>query len=121
MLDVVASPGGKSIRFSPNLKAILLIYSDPLFMHHTNLDRLWWNWQVMDLPARLENICRRNKPNKEYVSTFGIREITADWVGYNGDNGGNVTTLNHVLSVLELVPNATVAGDMDLRGGSLLS
>lgn len=74
----------------------------------------------MDLPARLEDIGGQNIPTEEYRTTFGIRETDAGWVDYFGDSGGNVTTLNHVLSVLELVPNAAVADVMDIRGGSLL-
>jgi hypothetical protein len=30
---------------------------DPLFyLHHANLDRFWWSWQVIDLPRRLHDI-----------------------------------------------------------------
>lgn len=31
--------------------------ADPLFhLHHANLDRLWWSWQSLNLPARLSDI-----------------------------------------------------------------
>lgn len=31
--------------------------ADPLFyLHHANLDRLWWSWQKLNLSARLTDI-----------------------------------------------------------------
>ncbi|KAK4683049.1 hypothetical protein QC764_121700 [Podospora pseudoanserina] len=31
--------------------------ADPIFhLHHANLDRLWWSWQSLNLPARLSDI-----------------------------------------------------------------
>lgn len=30
---------------------------DPLFfLHHANMDRLWWSWQTRDLSKRLKDI-----------------------------------------------------------------
>lgn len=36
MLDPIASPG-----------------DSPFYLHHTWLDKGWWDWQALDLPARL--------------------------------------------------------------------
>jgi len=38
---------------------------------------------------------------------------------YDSENGGNMTTLNRTLSVLELVPNRAVADMMTIQGGFL--
>lgn len=32
-------------------------FADPLFfLHHANLDRIWWNWQAKSLSTRLTEI-----------------------------------------------------------------
>jgi tyrosinase len=72
----------------------------------------------MNLTARLTDIDGQNVPTAEYISSMEIYNVTDSWLDYDGDNGGNVTTLNHTLSVLGLVPNATVADVMDIRGGN---
>lgn len=119
MLDVTCSPGGKSLCKSI-IKSILINIDPIFFLHHTNLDRLWWNWQAMDLESRLTDISGQNVPDADYISQMGIYNVTDSWLNYDGDNGGNVTTLNHTLSVVGLIPNATIADVMDIRGGSLL-
>lgn len=56
--------------------------SDPIFwMHHTNLDRVWWSWQKKDLENRL-------------------RDVTGPVVILDWDNkqGGNIT-LDYPLSL----------------------
>lgn len=102
MLDIAASPG------------------DPLFyLHHTNLDRLWWNWQSVDLDSRLFDMAGRNVPTYDYLYDADLYFVTDSWLNYDGDNGGNVTTLNHTLSVLGLLPNVTVGDVMNIQGGLL--
>lgn len=98
MLDMVASPG------------------DPLFyLHHTNLDRLWWLWQEANLTSRLTDMSGRNIPDVAWLEKNGIEYPGNDLVDYFGD-GGNVTTLNHNLWMVDIVPNATIAEVMDIRG-----
>ncbi|KAK7718911.1 hypothetical protein SLS57_006021 [Botryosphaeria dothidea] len=101
MLDVVASPG------------------DPLFMlHHTNLDRLWWLWQSVNLPSRLTDMTGRNIPLLTYLEQNDFTYPGADILDYDGDPG-NVTTLNHNLWMVGLIPNATIADVMDLGGETI--
>ncbi|KAH8670203.1 hypothetical protein BGZ60DRAFT_527687 [Tricladium varicosporioides] len=101
MLDITCSPG------------------DPIFyLHHTNLDRLWWEWQSQN-SSRLTDMTGQNVPTAEYIAQQGLYNVTDAWLDYDGDNGGNMTTLNHTLSVLGLLPNATVADVMDIQGGLL--
>lgn len=91
---------------------------DPIFfLHHTNLDRLWWEWQKLDLPARLTDMGGRNTPDPEWLSRppHNWTAPSTALTDYSGDPG-NVTTLNHVLWGLELIPNATVSNVMDIRG-----
>ncbi|KAI4598679.1 hypothetical protein KJ359_002570 [Pestalotiopsis sp. 9143b] len=65
---------------------------DPVFfLHHHFIDLQWWKWQVQDLDARLTEIG-----------------------GTNGDNG-NTTTLNHVLWMMDLYENVTVADVMSIN------
>ncbi|KAL1620945.1 hypothetical protein SLS54_005877 [Diplodia seriata] len=101
MLDVVSSPG------------------DPLFfLHHTNLDRLWWLWQSANLTARLTDMTGRNVPQTSYLEQNGFDYPGPDILNYDGDPA-NVTTLNHNLWMVGIIPNATVGEVMDL-GGELI-
>lgn len=89
---------------------------DPLFfLHHTNLDRLWWDWQRADPDARTYAIGPlRNSPTETFRATFGpLPAPGPEFLDYSGDNG-NVTTLNHVLWLAGLAPNITIADVMDL-------
>jgi tyrosinase len=98
MLDVVASPG------------------DPLFfMHHTYLDRVWWQWQQKNLTARLTDMSGRNIPTTSYLDQNSFDYPSASVTDYFND-GGNMTTLNHTLWMVGLIPNATVGDVMDLGG-----
>ena len=134
MLDVSLSPG------------------DPIFwLHHTYLDKLWWEWQSMNLSSRLTDI---SGPNTDSLMSFGLPSfgpnltslldvscfgagfpfgqnftlnatalpslqmpmtVNSAFVDYFND-GGNVTTLNHVLNSAAIAKNATVGDVMDIRG-----
>lgn len=126
MNDPVASPG------------------DPIFyLHHTWLDKVFWDWQALDLPARLEDMGISNAynvfdPTKLPVppeipgnpppifvrpEAFPAPEDLVPAPGSppqvpSGDPG-NVTTLNHVLDMMGIVPNATIGEVMDISGGLL--
>lgn len=98
---------------------VALSPADPLFyLHHAYLDKLWWEWQELDLEARLVDMGGRNQPGSGGGpggggpgGPGGLPTVLAD----NGDPG-NVTTLNHVLGMVEIVPDAIIAEVMDLRG-----
>lgn len=56
---------------------VLLSPGDPIFyLHHTYLDKLWWDWQAKDLPKRLTEIAGNNTPNRRtgLLSTDGEEE-----------------------------------------------
>ncbi|KAK8058862.1 amino acid transporter [Apiospora phragmitis] len=99
MLDVALSP------------------ADPLFfMHHTNLDRLWWVWQSRDLGARLTDMGGINVGVASILTEAQPKSLTADaFVPYFGDDVDNVTTLKHNLWVGDILPNVTIAEVMDLH------
>ncbi|KAA8903648.1 hypothetical protein FN846DRAFT_953684 [Sphaerosporella brunnea] len=79
---------------------------DPLFyLHHTWLDKLWWNWQALDLPARLEDIAG-------HTSSVKNPALPADYSFVNA-------TLDDVLDMYGVVANATVRDVMDIRGERL--
>lgn len=89
---------------------------DPLFyLHHAYLDRVWWQWQEANLTARLTDISAQNIPDQSILDIAGLSAPVNELTDYNGDNG-NVTTLNHVLFIQNLVPNVTIADIMDIRG-----
>ena len=74
---------------------------DPLFyLHHTFLDRVWWQWQKRSLPARLRDIAGYTTQNKPPTG----------WVD---------ATLDDELNMFGIIPNATVRDVMDIRGGRL--
>ncbi|KAJ7322965.1 tyrosinase, partial [Mycena albidolilacea] len=42
---------------------------DPLFyLHHANLDRIWWTWQQLDLPHRLFDVSGRSSVDPPFVN-----------------------------------------------------
>lgn len=91
---------------------------DPIFfLHHTNLDRLWWEWQKVNLTARLTDMGGRNIMDNATLSSETNKWLypSAALLDYDGDPA-NVTTLNHVLWMVDIMPNVTVADVMDLRG-----
>lgn len=68
MSNVFSSPGGKSSNETRQISdSFFLVYLDPLFyMHHTNLDRLWWLWQVK-FPDHLYQIAGPTTQNPPYI------------------------------------------------------
>lgn len=94
---------------------------DPtFFLHHANLDRLWWKWQTMDLPARLLDMGGRNTPSVEFLSSpaRGWAPPSPSLTKYSGDSG-DTTTLSHVLWMGGVIANATVDDVMDIQGKRL--
>lgn len=94
---------------------------DPVFFfHHANLDRLWWEWQKMDMPGRLQDMGGRNTPTAEFLAS-PVREWESpgpSLTAYSGDPG-DTTTLAHTLWMGGVVPNATVDDVMDIQGNFL--
>ncbi|KAI0477569.1 hypothetical protein GGR56DRAFT_673936 [Xylariaceae sp. FL0804] len=89
---------------------------DPVFfLHHTNLDRLWWQWQSANLTARLTDMGGNNVPSDEFNAANNWDAPGANWTDYSGDPG-NVTTLDHVLTMFGMLPNVTVGDVMDIGG-----
>ncbi|RPA77868.1 Di-copper centre-containing protein [Ascobolus immersus RN42] len=79
---------------------------DPLFyLHHTYLDRIWWQWQKKDLKKRLVDIAG-------YTSNFPPKpeEPGQGWVN---------ATLDDTLDMFGIIPNATVREVMDIRAWPL--
>ncbi|KAH6695254.1 hypothetical protein F5X68DRAFT_186745 [Plectosphaerella plurivora] len=69
--------------------------NDPVFyLHHSQLDRVWWLWQMRDKKNRVHDY------------------------GGEGDNGQNVT-LSDVLPLAGLDADLTVADIMDTEGGEM--
>ncbi|KAF6825134.1 amino acid transporter [Colletotrichum musicola] len=94
--------------------------ADPIFwLHHANLDRLWWEWQVANLSTRLYATGGPNVANGQIFidAQPSILPIEA-FVPYFGD-GGNVTTLDHVMWMPGLAENITVRDAMDIRGETM--
>lgn len=73
----------------------------------------------MNLTSRLTDMTGNNQPRSYWIDEYDLGYPTTSWYDYDGDNGGNVTTFNHTLTVLGLVPNATVADVMDIGAGLL--
>ncbi|KAL2265967.1 hypothetical protein VTJ83DRAFT_5319 [Remersonia thermophila] len=128
MNDPIASPG------------------DPIFyLHHSFLDKVWWDWQELNQSARLMDIGGRNKFSGGFSGGFPWGNGTLP--GFPGGNGslpgapqdpwrsvplqdmipppgspepegdpGNTTTLSHILRMYGVVPDVTIADVMDTRG-----
>ncbi|PGH16269.1 hypothetical protein AJ79_01808 [Helicocarpus griseus UAMH5409] len=94
MSDGVASPG------------------DPLFyLHHAWIDKLWWDWQAKNLPARLTEMGGSNLPPSAPPEDVQNKKIPGD--------PGRTTTLNHVLDMHGTMDNKIIADVMNIKGDFL--
>ncbi|PYH96444.1 Di-copper centre-containing protein, partial [Aspergillus ellipticus CBS 707.79] len=87
---------------------------DPIFfLHHTNLDRLWTQWQSMNTTR----LTAMGGPLVAPAAPFGTAQpsfLGVDaFVPYFGDNG-NITILNHTLWMAGIVDSITVADAMSV-------
>ncbi|KAK4177133.1 hypothetical protein QBC36DRAFT_372443 [Triangularia setosa] len=107
---------------------------DPLFfLHHGFVDKMWWDWQSKDLAARVKDISGLNAQDpdvgfSEFPGSMDVEsamwgkptpEILAATPDPTSGDGGKTITLGHVMSSLGIIPNATVADVMDIKGGYL--
>jgi tyrosinase len=102
---------------------VALSPGDPIFfLHHAYIDKIWWEWQELDLEARLVDMSGTNQPRSGGGPGGGgpggggspglkLRAETFDY----GDPG-NETTLSHILGMVDIFPDAIIAEVMDLRG-----
>lgn len=96
MSNFYSSPAGQRFFFCLPLQETNIPKLDPLFyLHHANLDRIWWNWQQM-LPSRLYEISGRSTPNPPYQNV----------------------TLDSDLEMGNLAPTVTIRNVMDIHGES---
>lgn len=98
------------------MDSVSLSPADPLFfLHHTNLDRLWWEWQSQN-SSRLTDMGGKNVATATSLVDLQPSDIynVDSFLPYFGDNG-NVTTLNHVLWMTGLADNVTIAEVMDIN------
>ncbi|KAL1855304.1 hypothetical protein Daus18300_011121 [Diaporthe australafricana] len=107
--------GTRLMNMSLKMQNAVLSPGDPVFfLHHNNLDRLWWEWQSANLTARLTDMGGNNTPSDEFNAANNWDAPGANFTDYSGDPA-NVTSLTHVLSLLEILPNVTIADIMDIR------
>jgi tyrosinase len=101
MLNGVSSPG------------------DPLFyLHHTWLDKVFWDWQALDRPTRTTTISGTNI-GPDFIPGFPARPSHIPLpTGADGDPD-TTTTLGHVLNMYGNSPNKTVGDVLDIQGDYL--
>ncbi|OHE94369.1 hypothetical protein CORC01_10297 [Colletotrichum orchidophilum] len=93
--------------------------ADPLFfLHHTNLDRIWWQWQAQN-ESRLTDMGGNNVAEGSFWTGYQPSSLGVDaFLPYFNDNG-NVTTLDHVLWMAGMVENITIAEVMDVKSDAI--
>ncbi|UQC81999.1 uncharacterized protein CLUP02_07485 [Colletotrichum lupini] len=94
--------------------------ADPIFyLHHTNFDRLWWEWQTSS-PGRLYAMGGPNVAANQIFLDAQPKILPEDmFLPYFGDGGSNVTTLDHILWMPGLAENITIRDTMDVRGDKM--
>ncbi|PGH13112.1 hypothetical protein AJ79_03819 [Helicocarpus griseus UAMH5409] len=91
---------------------------DPLFyLHHTWLDKVWWDWQKLDKEVRTTTISGPNVMPDD-APFPPLPDSIPKPTGADGDPGTE-TTMTHVLNMYGVIPNQTIADVMDIQGGYL--
>ncbi|KAH6696678.1 hypothetical protein DL95DRAFT_478368 [Leptodontidium sp. 2 PMI_412] len=92
---------------------------DPMFfLHHTNLDRLWWEWQAAN-SSRVTDMGGQNVATSFTLKSAQPLSLPeAAFAPYFGDNG-NVTTLDHVLWMAGIAENVTIAEVVDINSDAI--
>lgn len=114
----------------------LISPGDPtFFLHHTYLDKVFWEWQSLDLENRLTEIGGANtrgsggnppgftsaESDEDLLTARAdgddgeLITIQDEFTDYFGD-GGSITTLQHTLWAANIVENVTIADVMDIGG-----
>ncbi|KAK2001440.1 Di-copper centre-containing protein [Colletotrichum falcatum] len=93
--------------------------ADPLFfMHHTNLDRLWWEWQSKNT-SRLTDMGGPNVASGSFLASVQPNILPKEaFAPYFGDDG-NTTTLNHIMWMAGTAENITIAEVMDIKSDAI--
>ncbi|KAF2634875.1 Di-copper centre-containing protein [Massarina eburnea CBS 473.64] len=108
---------------------------DPLFyLHHTYMDKVWWQWQSAAPSSRLFDISGQNAlytlpPSFSETDICGVPPSPDDMPPLVSAEVGRImaegdaaleTTLGHILHLPGLWDNQTTVGDvMDIQGGFL--
>ncbi|POS74667.1 hypothetical protein DHEL01_v206935 [Diaporthe helianthi] len=92
---------------------------DPLFfLHHTNLDRIWWEWQALD-KARLTDIGGQNVAQSSSLKKAQPPALPESaFAPYFGDDGTE-TTLDHIMWMAGLAENITIRDVMDIKSDTI--
>ena len=81
---------------------MILLACDPIFyLHHANMDRVWWSWQARDRTARTKDV---SGPL-----------IAMD---YTNKRGGNAT-LDTIMKYESIAASVPVSAVMDIQDGEL--
>ncbi|KAI5804833.1 hypothetical protein DFH27DRAFT_645138 [Peziza echinospora] len=81
---------------------------DPLFyLHHTWLDKVWWDWQMLDVPARRLDIAGNTSI------------LPVELADGSGAMGYELANLGNVLTMGGLVQEITLGHAVDLEEGLL--
>jgi tyrosinase len=99
MGNAAESPGGESLLLQFCELALTETQKDPVFyLHHGNIDRIFWEWQQKDLKTRLNQVGGPIEP-----------------FDYSGKN----VTLDFKINIGALAGDATLKELLDTRGGRL--
>jgi len=92
ILALVASPNS-IISVSLSIADLIRISLDPLFyLHHANLDRIWWNWEQNDLQTRLTDISGRSTVDPPFTNVTLAFQLKMS-------NLANLVTIGDVMDI----------------------
>lgn len=93
--------------------------ADPLFfMHHTNLDRIWWEWQSLN-ESRLTDMGGENVATSTILIQSQPKSLPESAFAPYFEDNGNVTTLDHVMWMAGLAENITIREVMDVKSDAI--